>query len=52
MNKLNVVNEYSGISAQARPPLPLMQENLLLTPAHARPPPARTDSRGGERRLR
>ena len=28
MNKLNVVNEYGGISAHARPRLALMRENL------------------------
>ena len=47
MNKLNVVSEYSGISARAKPPLLSMRENFLLTPGHARLPSARTDSGGG-----
>ena len=47
MNKLNVVNEYSGISARAKPPLLSMRENFHLTPAYARLPSARTDSGGG-----
>ena len=44
MNKLNVDNEYSGISARAKPPLLSMRENFLLTPAYARlsPPPVQT----------
>ena len=53
MNKLNVVNEYSGISAHAKPPLLSMRENFLLTRAYARLPSARTDSgaRGEETKL-
>ena len=53
MNKLNVVNEYSGISNRAKPPLLSMRENFLLTPAYARLPSARTDSggRGEETKL-
>ena len=47
MNKLNVVNEYSGISARAKPPLLSMRENFHLTPAYARLPSAPTDSGGG-----
>lgn len=48
MNKLNVDNEYSGISARAKPPLLSMRENFLLTTAYARLPLAtRTDSGSG-----
>ena len=48
MNKLNVVNKYSGISACAKPPLLSMQENFLLTSAFTGPPPpALTNSEGG-----
>ena len=49
MNKLNVVNEYSGISACAKPPLLSMQEDFLLTSAYTGPPPtpALTNSGGG-----
>ena len=47
MNKLNVVNEYSGISARAKPPLLSMRGNFLLTPVYARLPSSRTDSRAG-----
>ena len=47
MNKLSVVNDYSGISARAKPPLLSMRENFLLTTAYARLPSARTDSGGG-----
>ena len=47
MNKLNVVNEYSGISAHAKRPLLSMRENFLLTRAYARLPSARTDSGAG-----
>ena len=49
MNKLNVVNEYSGISARAKPPLLSMRGNFLLTPVYAGLPSSRTDSgTGGE----
>ena len=47
MNKLNVVNECSGISAHAKPPLLSMRENFLLTRAYARLLSARTDSGAG-----
>ena len=48
MNKLSVVNDYSGISARAKPPLLSMRENFLLTTAYSRLPSARTDSGEGE----